>query len=206
MRAAWRRPWIGLALAGVFLLSGCASSPAADGTGPRATLWPPEGGIVAGVGAPDPSCVAWPCQVREGMFPGMGIDARLMEGNGSHRLDLEAFNDGDRSYWLSSACFFHPWGEGLIEEGGGTPLQAREQPDPDSHPEGCLECDVVEFAPGGILRKSVVFNETFWHPDGYPVQARAGTYLWTLSLSLWSDAECETDGGYIGISVPVVVG
>ncbi|HUR26199.1 MAG TPA: hypothetical protein VM327_09330 [Candidatus Thermoplasmatota archaeon] len=142
--------------------------------------------------------------MRDGMVPGMAIDASFAEGDGWHRLDLVASNDGDRSFWMSSACIFHPWAEVLIDK-DGRQLQARDQPDPDAHPEGCLECDVVEFAPGGILRKSVVFNETFWHPDGYPVQARSGTYTWTLSLYLLSDGDCEGDGGYLGVTVPVNV-
>ncbi|MEA3135949.1 MAG: hypothetical protein QOC71_230 [Thermoplasmata archaeon] len=159
---------------------------------------------MAGVGAPDPSCATWPCQVRDGLFPGFAIDASFSEGDGWHRFDLEAFNDGDRSYWMSSACFFHPWAEGLIDK-DGRQLEAREEPPADDDPEGCLECDVIEFAPGSILRHSAVFNETFWHPEGYAVQARAGTYTWSLSLYLWTDAECKGDGGYPLVAVQVTV-
>lgn len=194
-----------LAFVAVMALAGCLAptEPAADAS-PRATVWPPAEGAVAGIGAPDQTCAGWPCQLRDPKLPGMAIDARFEEGDGWHRLDLTAFNDGDRLYWLNSACVFQPWAEILIDKDGGQ-LHAREPPPPDDHPDGCLECDVVEFSPGGFLRHSAEFRDSFWHPDGYDVPARSGTYTWSLGISLHTDPGCKGYGGSLGVAVLVVV-
>jgi hypothetical protein len=135
------------------------------------------------------------------------MDLAWSQRGHDHVLDATATNDGDRTYWLSSSCGNNPWGEGLLDH-RGMQLTPRKPPPPTWSSDDCNACDVQEFSPGAILPYHVVFNETFWHPDGYPVQARPGVYQWVVNVFLWFDEDCNVDdsgaplGAYIDVAVP----